>query len=616
MECAPGNAISSPAPVIPAAQQVLKHYFGYDTFRPMQAEIIASILSGRDTLVLMPTGGGKSLCFQVPALVMRGTALVVSPLISLMKDQVEALRQNGVRAAYLNSSLSGLEQRQVEDELANGGLKLLYVSPERLLAGDTIQWLQRARINLIAIDEAHCISAWGHDFRPEYTKLKLVRRSLPGVPVVALTATADKTTRRDISTQLGLENPNAFITSFDRPNLDLEVRAGQDRVKQIIRWCKERPDQSGIIYCLSRKATESLAGKLKAKGFAAEAYHAGLHERVRSKVQERFVRDELPIVCATIAFGMGIDKSNVRWVVHYNLPKNLEGFYQEIGRAGRDGAPAETLLFYSWADRQTLTSIIQDGAPNTAALQLAKLERMYQYATAVQCRRRLLLTYFGEDFRESCGHCDICRTPPKPFDGTFLAQKALSAVARTEQRIGQKTLVDILRGLSTHETRTWGYDDIKTFGAGRDIPIRDWHYYVEQLTHQGLLEPAPDRRNAFTLTPAGEEVLFGKRKVELVKRQPKEASAEKKTAALSKDQGMGVNTPLFERLRKLRLGLAREMGKPPYVIFGDSTLREMSVLQPTDSGSMKLITGVGDHKLKQYGAAFIKEIKDYIYEAG
>ena len=385
----------------------------------MQTEIIESVLSGRDTLVLMPTGGGKSMCFQVPALLMRGTALVVSPLISLMKDQVEALRQNGIRAAYLNSSLTGLEQRQVEDDLANGNLKLLYVSPERLLAGETLRVLSRATINLIAIDEAHCISAWGHDFRPEYAKLRLIRQSLPGVPVIALTATADKVTRRDIVKQLELRDASLFVTSFDRPNLNLEARPGQDRIKQIIAWVKARPNQSGIVYCLSRNSTEQVANRLKAKGYAAEPYHAGLHERVRSSVQERFVRDEIPIVCATIAFGMGIDKSNVRWIIHYNLPKNLEGFYQEIGRAGRDGAASDTLLFYSWADRQMLGEMIAENAPSTAALQLDKLERMYQYATTPALPAAAVADVLRRGtIATAADTVTSAAIPPTPFDGT------------------------------------------------------------------------------------------------------------------------------------------------------------------------------------------------------
>ena len=599
------------------ALDVLKHYFGYDAFRPMQAEIVESVLSGRDTVVLMPTGGGKSICFQVPALLLRGTAVVVSPLISLMKDQVEALRQNGVRAAYLNSSQSLSEQRGVEDRLASGDLKLLYVSPERLLSGETMRLLARARINLVAIDEAHCISAWGHDFRPEYTKLKLVRDALPDVPFVALTATADKVTRRDIVQQLGLRDPNLFVASFDRPNLNLEVRPGKDRIKQIVDWVKRRPDQSGIVYCLSRRSTEMLSDKLKARGINAEPYHAGLHERVRSSVQERFVRDELPIVCATIAFGMGIDKSNVRWVIHYNLPKNLEGFYQEIGRAGRDGGAADTLLFYSWQDRKVMTDIISEGNPKTAELQLAKLERMYQYATTVHCRRRLLLTYFGDDYRDNCGHCDICRNPPTPFDGTRLAQMALSGVARANQRVSQPTLVSILRGSQSAEIAVMGYNELKTFGAGREVATRDWHYYIEQLVHQGLLEVAADRRNALLLTPAAQEVLFGERRVELVKREVREERQKaQEKPALTRHKLTGKSQDLFQRLRKLRLGLAREMGKPPYVIFNDTTLEEMSILQPTDAGSMKLIGGVGDHKLREYGEPFMKEIRDFVYEQG
>ena len=606
------------AETLPAARAALKHTFGYDEFRPLQADVIESVLSGRDTVCLMPTGGGKSVCFQVPALVMRGTAVVVSPLISLMKDQVEALRQNGVRAAYLNSSQSASEQFAVEQAVGEGDVKLLYVSPERLIGGDTLRILGRTRVSLIAIDEAHCISAWGHDFRPEYTRLRVVRDQLgDDIPVIALTATADKVTRRDIVKQLGLRDPQLFVASFDRPNLDLEVRPGKDRVKQIVDWIKWRPDQSGIVYCLSRRACEQLADKLQARGIAAEPYHAGFHERVRSDVQERFVKDELPIVCATIAFGMGIDKSNVRWVIHYNLPKNLEGFYQEIGRAGRDGGAAETLLFYSWQDRKTLTDIITDGNPKTADLQLDKLERMYQYATTVHCRRRLLLTYFGDDYRDSCGHCDICRNPPTPFDGTRLAQMALSGVVRADQAVSQPTLVNILRGSQSAEIAVMGYHELKTFGAGRETSTRDWHYYVEQLVHQGLLEVAHDRRNALRLTPAAEEVLFGERRVELVKREVRdERKAAQEKPALTRHRLSGDSQELFQRLRKLRLRLAREMGKPPYVIFNDTTLEEMSILQPTDAGSLKLIGGVGDHKLRQYGEAFMREIRDFIYERG
>ena len=585
----------------------------------MQAEIIDSVLAGHDTLVLMPTGGGKSLCFQVPAILMRGTALVISPLISLMKDQVEALRQNGVAADYLNSSLSPIEQRQVEQNLYDGRTKLLYISPERLLAQESVLMLKRLSINLIAIDEAHCISSWGHDFRPEYTRLKWLRNTLPEVPIIALTATADKLTRKDIVEQLGLREPNVFISSFDRPNLWLEARQGTKRIEQIIDWIRARPEQSGIIYCLSRNATEQIANKLKAKGFQAEAYHAGLHDRVRSAVQSRFVRDELPIVCATIAFGMGIDKSNVRWVIHYNMPKNLEGFYQEIGRAGRDSAAADTLLFYSWNDRQSLADMIAEGSPSTADLQLAKLDRMYQYATTRHCRRRLLLTYFGEDYRDTCGHCDICRNPPKPFDGSIIAQKALSGVARSGQRIPQPLLVALLRGNNHQELRRLGLDELKTFGCGRDLSIADWNSYIEQLIHQGLLETAADARHALRLTPASLEVLSGERKVELVK-QDRQKIAEKErikdAPALAGKKFDGRTQDLFERLRKLRLRLGREMGMPPYMIASDNTLQEMSILQPTDSGTMRLVSGIGDFKLEKCGDYFSREIKDYTYEVG
>lgn len=598
------------------AQEVLQNTFGYGAFRPMQSEIISSVLEGNDTVVLMPTGGGKSICFQVPALVLPGITLVISPLISLMKDQVESLKQNGVKAAYLNSSLSAVDQRITEDEVADGNIKLLYVSPERLLSGDTFRLLNRVKISLVAIDEAHCISSWGHDFRPEYTKLKLIRESIPNVPFVALTATADKVTRQDIISQLGLKTPKLFVSSFDRPNLNLIVRPGQDRIKQIINWIKYRPEQSGIVYCLSRKSTETIAAKLKAKGIAAEPYHAGLHERVRSDVQNRFVRDELPIVVATIAFGMGIDKSNVRWVIHYNLPKNLEGFYQEIGRAGRDGLPSDTLLFYSWQDRRILEDIIKESSPTTAQLQLDKLERMYQYATTVQCRRRLLLTYFGDDFRENCGHCDICRNPPTPFDGTVEAQKIMSGVGRTRGVLKQAGIVALLRGNRTPDIAAGNFDQVKTYGVGRDVSPRDWHYYIEQLIHMGLLEVVANRRNALVLTPASKEVLFNGKQVQLVKRNLKAAVKEaKKKPAFEKSILTGQHKDLFARLRKLRLKLARETGKPPYIIFNDSTLEEMSILQPTDSGGFKLVNGVGDQKLKLYGDVFLKEIRDFIYES-
>jgi ATP-dependent DNA helicase RecQ len=426
------------------AQAALKKFFGYDTFRPMQADIVQTILNGRDVLVIMPTGGGKSICYQIPALVMEGICIVVSPLIALMKDQVEGLRANGVPAAFLNSSISYEEQRKVEERAYDGHLKLLYVSPEKLLSAGFFNFLKGLKINLFAIDEAHCISSWGHDFRPEYAQLRYLKEQFPEVPVVALTATADRATRKDIVLQLALPDPETFIASFDRPNLSLAVRPGQQRLKQIIDFIKERPGQSGIVYCLSRKETEDVALGLQNQGIKAEFYHAGLSPDRRDKVQTAFIKDSTPIIVATIAFGMGIDKSNIRWVIHYNLPKNMEGYYQEIGRAGRDGLNSDTLLFYSYGDLMRLQSMITESGQ--AELMQAKLDRMQQYAEASMCRRRILLSYFGEDLGKDCGNCDVCLHPPQRFDGTVLAQKALSAVARTQERIGVIMLVDILRG--------------------------------------------------------------------------------------------------------------------------------------------------------------------------
>ncbi|MEL7250394.1 MAG: DNA helicase RecQ, partial [Bacteroidota bacterium] len=500
-----------------AAQEALKQYFGYDSFRPMQAEIIDAIYQKQDTLVLMPTGGGKSMCFQIPAITMPGTALVVSPLISLMQDQVVGLQANGVKAAFLNSTLDTTEQQQVEDNFYQGQLDLLYVSPEKLCSGGFLPLLQRAQLSLVAIDEAHCVSAWGHDFRPEYTQLKFIKQQFPEIPLIALTATADRITRDDIIKQLGLPSPAVFLSSFDRPNLSLEVRPGQRRKEQIIQFIRRNADTSGIVYCLSRKSTEKLAADLTNAGFKASAYHAGMSSTNRAQIQDAFLRDELPIVCATIAFGMGIDKSNVRWVIHYNLPKNLENYYQEIGRAGRDGAPAQTMLFYSYQDVSMLTDIIQKNESENQEVQLAKLDRMKQYAESLACRRRILLNYFNEDYKDNCGNCDICKNPPQAFDGTVIAQKALSAVYRLREKVGLNLLVDILRGSGRRDIRDLGYDRIKTFGAGRDVPASAWLSYLSQLVNLGYLEVAYDHYGVLRLTPASKRVLFEAEQVELVR---------------------------------------------------------------------------------------------------
>jgi ATP-dependent DNA helicase RecQ len=600
--------------MIEQAKEALKKYFGYDAFRPLQEEIMEAVFAGNDSVVLMPTGGGKSICFQVPAIVMEGTALVVSPLISLMKDQVEGLRANGVKAAFLNSTLDAPEQRQIEDDLYNGNLDLIYVSPERLTSRDFSPLLKGSKINLIAIDEAHCISSWGHDFRPEYTQLKFLKESLPGVPVMALTATADKTTRIDIEEQLRLEEPKRFIASFDRPNLYLEMRPGQKRLEQILRFIRERPNTSGIIYCLSRKNTENLAEKLQAKGINAKPYHAGLSSADRSAAQEAFINDETPVICATVAFGMGIDKSNVRWIIHYNLPKNMESYYQEIGRAGRDGAPADTLLFYSYADVSLLKDILSKNESDQTEVKLAKLDRMYSYASSQICRRRTLLSYFGEDLKEDCGHCDVCKNPPEYIDGTEIAQKALSAVARLRQQVGVTMLIDVLRGSGRREVMEKGYHQIKTFGLGRNISARAWRNYIDQFLHMGLLEIPPRELHRLQLTDASKEVLFDNRQVKLVDADQMEKRAQAAKEKAKKEGQTTLFDGLFEQLRQLRLQLARQRGIPPYRVFTDATLREMAEQKPITDEEMQAISGVGERKLFLYGNHFLEVIKKFIRE--
>lgn len=599
------------------AKLALKRFFGYDHFRPLQAEIIKTIFAGKDALVLMPTGGGKSVCFQIPAVTMPGTCIVVSPLISLMKDQVEGLRTNGISAAFINSAIDSREQLQVEEAFYSGQLNLLYVSPEKLVSGNFVSILKRGKINLFAIDEAHCISAWGHDFRPEYTQLGMLKQQFPHVPIVALTATADKLTRKDIVDQLKLEEPEIFIASFDRPNLSLEVRPGLQRLQQIEDFVRKHPQQAGIIYTLSRKATEDIADKLKQKGFKAEAYHAGLSPDRRSKIQDLFINDNLQIVCATVAFGMGIDKSNVRWVIHYNLPKNLEGYYQEIGRAGRDGAKSDTLLFYSFADVSMLRDIIQNGEnAGQNEIQLVKLERMRQYAESLACRRRILLAYFGENQSENCGNCDICRNPPQSIDGTVIAQKALSAVYRLQEKVPMGMLIDVLRGSGRREIQQLGYDTIKTYGAGRDLSQWDWQHYLIQLINLGYLEVAYDAANVLRMTTASQEVLFKNRSVELIRPTSyKERQEEEKASAKTKTQTQvkreRLRDELFEHLRQIRKEIAQKEGIPPYLIFSDATLEEMAYHKPHTEDAMLAVSGVGEKKLVQYGYRFIKAIRNF-----
>lgn len=589
---------------IEKAQEVLKHYFGFDEFRPMQAEIIQALLDNKDCLVLMPTGGGKSVCYQVPALVKEGLGIVVSPLIALMKDQVEALNANGVKAAYLNSTLTEQQQSAVEKRAINGEFSLLYVSPEKLLTEEFQYVLSKMRLSLFAIDEAHCISQWGHDFRPEYTKLAVLRKQFPNVPQIALTATADKTTRKDILRQLNFTDPKVFIDSFDRPNITLNVAPGQKKFQQLLRLLRKYPGQSGIIYCLSRKNTEQLAEKLKASGFTATYYHAGLEREIRAKTQEDFINDNVPIVCATIAFGMGIDKPDIRFIVHYNLPKNLEGYYQEIGRAGRDGLSSEALLFNSFADLATLRSFL-DTETEQGQVQLAKLERMKEFADAQICRRKILLSYFGEELAKHCGNCDVCQNPPEYFDGTVLAQKALSAIARLEQSVSASTLVDVLKGARKAYIVENGYNKIKTFGGGSDLSAPDWQQYVMQLIHIGLLEVAYDEGNALKLTDAAYRVLHQKETVYLVKAGRKESKGQQEEQPKQRSRTEQLNDRLFEHLRKLRKQMADQQGVPPYVVFNDATLQEMVLKKPTTGKAFKAISGVSDKKLDQYGDDFM-----------
>lgn len=602
-------------------QNILKTYFGYTNFRPQQKEIITNILNRKDTLVLMPTGGGKSLCYQIPALMMEGTAIVVSPLISLMKDQVEALQANGIAARALNSMNTDTDNTSVRMDCLHGKVKLLYISPERLIS-ETYYLLRDIKISLFAIDEAHCISQWGHDFRPEYTQLDILRKQFPKVPIVALTATADKITRQDIVKQLKMNAPEVFISSFDRPNLSLDVKKGyqqKEKIRIIKRFIEKHGNESGIIYCMSRKTTEKVAELLYDEGFDTAVYHAGLSNFEREQTQDDFINDRVQIVCATVAFGMGIDKSNVRWVIHYNLPKSIESFYQEIGRAGRDGMKSDTMLFYSLGDMIQLTKFAEES--NQKEINIEKLNRMQQYAEADICRRRILLSYFGETMEHDCGNCDVCRNPPEKFDGTIIIQKALSAIARTDQQIATGTLIEILRGNYTQEISEKEYDKIKTFGVGRDIPARHWQNYLLQMLNMGYIEIAYNENNHLKITELGVKVLYGKQNAELVvikedefsNRQYKKNAINTSPVQIKKNAygNQEKEDSLFETLRLLRLKLAEQEAIPPYIVMSDSTLQSLCDKRPKTLEGLDDISGFSEYKKKKYGRDFVNAIKRY-----
>ncbi|WP_438962423.1 DNA helicase RecQ [Nonlabens sp.] len=581
---------------------LLKKHFGYDSFRPLQEQIIDDVLSKKDLMVVMPTGGGKSMCFQLPSLILDGITLVISPLIALMKDQVDALRANGITAAYFNSSQVGTEQQEMLDLLKAKKLKLLYVAPESIQL--LLNHLQPNDISLIAVDEAHCISTWGHDFRPAYTQLAYLKKSFPQASMIALTATADRATRADIKAQLTISHAQEYVASFDRPNLTLEVRPGNNRLAQVRQFLKKYKEESGIIYCLSRKSCEKLAEKLASQGYSVAAYHAGLEHSFRESVQEQFIKDEIKIVCATIAFGMGIDKSNVRFVIHYNMPKNIEGYYQEIGRAGRDGIDSQALLFHSYADVIQLRNFAE-GSGNSE-VQIAKLERMKQFAEALTCRRRMLLSYFNEYLEKDCGNCDVCLNKPDFFNATLIAQKALSAVYRMKENASLNLLIDVLRGAQNSTVLDSGFNSIKTYGAGRDISWSNWQQYIIQMINQGLLEIAFHEFNKLKLTPQAHAVLFEKQPVQLAVIPKPEELAARNAQATQEALPSTINKELYAGLRKLRTQIASKENLAPYMVFSDTTLKDIASRIPLTSDEFEDITGVGKHKLENYGASFLK----------